>query len=90
MATTPRAQTSPLIRELLAIGAIRISADGTTLLKPDGTAFDVPAAAGAAGPATLGLVLEGAAVADATDALTVITQFNALLASLRASGAIAT
>lgn len=32
---------------------------------------------------------KGAAVADATDAASVITQFNALLASLRAAGVIA-
>lgn len=36
-----------------------------------------------------GLVLKGAAVANATDAASAITQLNALLASLRASGAIA-
>lgn len=36
-----------------------------------------------------GLVLKGAAVVDATDAASAITQLNALLASLRASGAIA-
>ena len=37
-----------------------------------------------------GTVLQGVAVADATDAATVITQCNALLASLRAAGVIET
>lgn len=41
-------------------------------------------------PSVLGGVLEGAAVANATNTTDVITNFNALLASLRASGAIAT
>jgi hypothetical protein len=35
-------------------------------------------------------VTQGAAVADATDALTAVNQLNALLASLRAAGVIAT
>jgi hypothetical protein len=39
---------------------------------------------------TRGLVLMGAAVADATDEGDVVTQFNALLASLRAAGSLAT
>ena len=43
----------------------------------------------AATSALAGGVLEGAAVVNATDAATAITQLNALLASLRASGAIA-
>jgi hypothetical protein len=39
---------------------------------------------------TRGLVLMGAAVADATDGTDVVTQFNALLASLRAAGSLDT
>lgn len=39
--------------------------------------------------AALGGVLMGAAVADATDAATALTQLNALLASLRTAGVIA-
>lgn len=40
MATTPFPQTSAMIRDLLAAGVLRMSADGTTMLKPDGTAFE--------------------------------------------------
>lgn len=40
--------------------------------------------------AAVGGVKEGAAVTDATDATDVITQLNALLASLRTAGTIAT
>lgn len=43
----------------------------------------------AATPSVIGGVLEGAAVANATNTTDVITNFNALLTSLRASGAIA-
>lgn len=39
---------------------------------------------------TRGLVLMGAAVTDATDDTDVVAQFNALLASLRTAGSIAT
>lgn len=39
---------------------------------------------------TRGLVLMGAAVADATDETDVVAQFNALLASLRTSGSLST
>lgn len=42
-----------------------------------------------AAPAERGGVLQGAAVVDATDGEDVVDQLNALLASLRASGAIA-
>lgn len=42
------------------------------------------------GLGTITTANKGAAVANATDAATVITQFNALLASLRAAGIIAT
>lgn len=41
-------------------------------------------------PDGFGLIEKGAAVADATDNASAITQLNALLASLRASGAIET
>jgi hypothetical protein len=43
-----------------------------------------------AGTSTRGGVLKGVAVVDATDNASAITQVNALLASLRTSGAIAT
>jgi hypothetical protein len=43
-----------------------------------------------AAAATKGLVLRGVAVADAVDETDVVAQLNALLASLRASGSIAT
>jgi hypothetical protein len=79
MATTPFPQTSPLTRELLAAGVLRMSADGTTILKPDGTAFAVASE-----------FEQGAAVANATDEPSAVTQLNALLASLRAAGTIAT
>ncbi|MNU33603.1 hypothetical protein D3C71_221660 [compost metagenome] len=140
MATTPRPQTSALVSELLAIGVLRISADGTTILKPDGSAFtpaggDVTSAqitdstavgravltaasqaaartaigagtsslvlgttagtakAGDYAPpnaagATRGLVLQAAAVVDATDEATAVAQLNALLASLRTAGSL--
>lgn len=108
MATTPRPQVSPLIRELLAIGVIRISADNTTLLLPNGSAFtlsgaqvtsnDITDATGtgksvltAASPlaarTAIGLAAQ-AAVADATDAASVITQLNLTLARLRNLGLI--
>lgn len=41
-------------------------------------------------PTTNGTVKQGVAVADATDEASAVTQLNALFASLRASGAIAT
>lgn len=50
-----------------------------------GTDYELPEA----GVATLGGVLQGAGIDDATDATDVITQLNALIASLVASGAIA-
>jgi hypothetical protein len=46
-------------------------------------------ALGAATATKLGTVLKGAAVVNATDNATAITQLNALLASLRAAGVIA-
>lgn len=51
---------------------------------------DNPTVVGAAATETdAGVVLQGVAVANATDTTDVITQLNALLASLRTSGAIA-
>lgn len=90
MATTPRPQTHPLTRDLLAMGVVRLSADGTTLLAPDGTALAGLAGVASAATATVaGVVKQGATVANATDAATAITQLNALIASLRAAGSIA-
>jgi len=39
MATTPRPVTSPLAKELFALGVLRITADGSAILLPDGTTF---------------------------------------------------
>lgn len=57
------------------------------------TTAALQAAAGAtqpASPTTAGVVKQGAAVANATDEASAVVQLNALLASLRASGAIGT
>jgi hypothetical protein len=45
MATTPRAQTSPILRDLLALGVLRVSEDNTTILLPDGSAYTPSAGA---------------------------------------------
>lgn len=64
---------------------LRWSEDGTAVWGADNnTTYS------AATSSTLGLVKQGAAVEDATSAEDIVTQFNALLASLRTSGAIAT
>lgn len=137
MATTPRAQTSPMLRDLLALGVLRMSADNSTILLPDGSPYvpgsgsvawaditgkpaviasgadqaaarasigagtsnlalgtsNTTAKAGDYAPpnaaaGTRGLVLQGAAVANAVDTTDVVAQFNALLASLRTAGSL--
>ena len=72
--------------ELLIKSGAKIKAEaGATVEGFGGGSYVLPAAT----TATLGGVLEGAAVADATSE-TVLTQLNALLASLRTAGIIAT
>ena len=63
----------------------RRAVSAANFLKPDGTSA-IPSAATAS---VAGTVKRGVAVVNATDAATVITQLNALLASLRTAGVIA-
>lgn len=66
--------------------AVQLNADGQLVVNVPwtNTTYTLPAAS-----ASLGGVLQGAAVADATDEASAVTQLNALLAALRASGALA-
>ncbi len=69
-------QTSPTLKELLALGMARVGTSGE-IYGPDGTLLG-------------NLRPQGAAVADAAGGTTTGAEFNALLASLRAAGVIAT
>lgn len=50
MATTLRPQTSPLLRDALAIGVVRASADNSTLVDPNGAPISPAIATGTAPP----------------------------------------
>ena len=80
MATTPRAQTSPLVAELIAIGVLRLSADNTALLTPTGAAYTLTGdQVAAATTTTFGTVKMSALVANAVGATPTKAEFDALL-----------
>lgn len=90
MATTPRPQTSPLIAELLAIGVLRLSADGTTILTPAGTAFTLAGEFVSVATTTqYGVVKQSALVPNAVAAPTK-AEFDGLLTALKNAGLMAT
>lgn len=90
MATTPRPQTSALIQDLLAIGVLRLSADNTTILAPDGSAYTLSGDFVSAATTTVrGTVLQSALVPDAAGANPTKAEFDALLTALKAAGIMA-
>lgn len=90
MATTPRPQTLPILRDLIALGVIRVSADNSTLLLPDGAAYTL--AGNQVAPATtaaFGTVKQAALVPNAAGANPTKAEFDALLTALKNAGLMA-
>ena len=90
MATTPFPQTSPILRDLIALGVVRVSADGSTLLLPSGAAYTLAGNQVApATTATFGTVKQAALQANAAGANPTKTEFDALLQKLKDAGLMA-